>query len=173
MAIRRASTPAGGQGRSGSSGQGLVELALVAPILIVLLIAVFQFAYVFQTQIGVTNGVREAARRAAAASGLTCSWVHDQLVGSGGLLPQNVQGYDATRVTINDLSWSTYQIGTTTNYQIHIKVTYHHPEFFPIAQIAAFAAGKSTSDAWVWDWPTEITMRLEAGDPSATWGTCP
>jgi Flp pilus assembly protein TadG len=52
----------------GQSGQALLEFALIAPILILLVMAIFQFAYVLETQNGLTNAVREAARRGAANS---------------------------------------------------------------------------------------------------------
>ena len=49
--------------RSGESGQALLELALVVPLLVLLVMAIFQFAYVLESQMGLTNAVREAARR--------------------------------------------------------------------------------------------------------------
>lgn len=90
MHIRRTNAPASGSRRE--TGQALVELALVTPILVVLLMAIFQFAFVLETQMGLTNAVREAARRAAAVSDPTELWVREQLCGvdvaecNGGLL---------------------------------------------------------------------------------------
>ena len=54
-----------GARRGRQSGQALLELALVAPILILLLAALVQFALIFERQVGISNAVREAARRAA------------------------------------------------------------------------------------------------------------
>src|SRR5215212_543566 len=80
--------------RSSEGGQALLELALVTPILALLMIAIFQFAFVLETQMGLTNAVREAGRRAAAAEGVDAVWVKQQLCSDGsacttGLLPAN------------------------------------------------------------------------------------
>src|SRR5262245_29512838 len=88
------------------SGQALLELALVVPILVLLVMAIFQFAFVIESQMGLTNAVREAARRTAATTSenpdwsALRTWTLDQLNGDGtpsnpGLLSQNVQAYNA------------------------------------------------------------------------------
>ncbi len=46
-------------------GQALVEFALVLPVLVLILGAILQFGLIFTSQIGLTNGVREAARYAS------------------------------------------------------------------------------------------------------------
>ena len=71
------------------SGQALLELALVVPILVLLLMAIFQFAFVLESQMGLTNAVREASRRAAATTSEAPvwaslgDWVQRQLCGDG------------------------------------------------------------------------------------------
>ena len=47
-----------------SSGQAMVEFALVAPVLFLLLIAIFQFGQAFTDYIQVTNAARDGARKA-------------------------------------------------------------------------------------------------------------
>jgi Flp pilus assembly protein TadG len=86
-------SPAGGADRG--RGQALAELALVTPILALLIMAVVQFAFVLETQMGMTNAVREAARRAAADPSPTRAGVEDQV---DALLAANIQGYDASRL---------------------------------------------------------------------------
>jgi Flp pilus assembly protein TadG len=65
-----------GLGRRGqASGQSLVEFALVFPIFFVLLIAVMEFAFVFNAQLGVNFSSRDAALLGAEAgnqSGADC-----------------------------------------------------------------------------------------------------
>jgi hypothetical protein len=51
---------------SHGAGQALVEFAIVVPLLALLLTGIYQFAIIFERQIGITNAVREDARRAAA-----------------------------------------------------------------------------------------------------------
>ena len=47
-----------------SAGQAMVEFALVAPVLFLLLIAIFQFGQTFTDYIQVTNAARDGARKA-------------------------------------------------------------------------------------------------------------
>ena len=47
-----------------SSGQSMVEFALVAPVLFLILIAILQFGQAFTNYIQVTNGARDGARKA-------------------------------------------------------------------------------------------------------------
>lgn len=51
--------------RQGERGAVAVEFALVAPLLLVLLVAIVEFAYFFNLQISVTQAAREAARTMA------------------------------------------------------------------------------------------------------------
>ncbi|MGW9415115.1 TadE/TadG family type IV pilus assembly protein [Arthrobacter cupressi] len=51
--------------QKGERGAVAVELALVAPILLLLIVAIVEFAYFFNLQISVTQAAREAARTMA------------------------------------------------------------------------------------------------------------
>src|SRR5215216_5253117 len=167
-----------GRRSTGEAGQGLVELALVAPILILLIVAIFQFAFVFQTQMGITNAVREAARRTAAVQNPDATWVHRQLCGAPGqcwdpscddpdpdncpLLPMNVQAFSESRLAaLPAITFCTYDVSGVPQYRVIVAVTYQHPEFFPLAQIAALAAGKPAGGAWNWTVSGSAEMRLE------------
>jgi hypothetical protein len=154
-------------------GQALVEFALIVPILVLILIAIFQFAYVLETQIGLTNALREAARRAAAAPSPTDTWVRLQLEGDGtpsnpGLLAQNVQAYVTARahhpIPVTFCSYTVAGV-SGTNYRIDVSISYDHPVFFPIL---SFVTGSPT----IWNLTGTAEMRLEnnlAVDP----GACP
>ena len=48
--------------RSQSRGQALVEFALILPIALLILLGIVQFGFLFSSQIGVINAVRETAR---------------------------------------------------------------------------------------------------------------
>jgi Flp pilus assembly protein TadG len=162
-------------GRAGRErGQALAELALVTPVLVLLLMAIFQFAFVFETQMGLTNAVREAARRAAAADGPTAAWVAGQLTG-GGLLAQNVQGYTDTRLdpatdAPNEMvAFCSYDpIGGLDNQRITVTVSYRHPLFFPfLAYATDLADGTEDGD---WTLTATAQMRLEHPLTSAPGG---
>lgn len=158
----------------------MVELALVVPILILLAVAIFQFAYVFETQMGLTNAVREAARRAAATTNPTSAWVQNELCGPNpgcatGLLEANVQAFDGSLLTaVPTVTFCTYSVsagGTpVANYRITVNVGYRHPVFFgPIA--FATDAMDGTPDGR-WTISASAQMRLERGVPATPPGPC-
>ena len=164
---------------NGERGQALLELALVAPILVLLFMAIFQFAYVMQTQMGLTNALREAGRRVAASTTVApvwadlANWVEDQLCGdhtapcSGGLLPANVSGFDPGRLQGDHpaITFCRYDAGTGgTDFQVTATVTYRHPLFFGLIAFATDALD-GTQDG---DWTLVVTakMRLENIDMS-------
>jgi Flp pilus assembly protein TadG len=164
---------AGGQPRE--AGQGLVEFALVAPILILLIMAIFQFAFVLQAQMGLTNAVREAARRAAAAptsdSGSLGTWTAAQLTGGSGLLAQNVQGFASARVVGSPATtFCQYTINSVTSDRVTVSVRYRYPVFFPLLSFATDAMdGSSDGD---WTLAANAQMRLENGLTTPPGATC-
>ena len=173
----RAST--GGVDRA--HGQALAEFALVTPMLVLLIMAIVQFAFVLETQMGFTNAVREAARRAAADPSPTTSGVAAQL---DALLAANIQGYEASRLwTASDgpeygaspaVTFCSYSVagGPLDNYRVTIYVAYKNPVFFPLLSYATdFLDGKSNG---TWDLAAEASMRIETDTaPSEVSGPCP
>jgi len=122
-------------------GQALVEFALVVPIVVLLLAAIVQFAFIFERQIGIENAVREAARSAAAlpidgntTAGFNADWAFHRLIDSGGLLDSNVQDYDS--LDVQGLSVCFDNGATTpsgsTQILVTVSVGYTHPLFVPI-----------------------------------------
>ena len=132
---------------------------------------------------GLTNAVREAARRVAAidpdvtpawGAGMT-DYVETQLCGdatppcSGGLFDENVQGFDGARVTggAPTVAFCSYTVGTSTtpNYRVEVGVAYEHPLFFGILAFATdLVDGNAGNDAW--DIGASAQMRLENIDPT-------
>ncbi|NJD27683.1 MAG: pilus assembly protein [Chloroflexi bacterium] len=172
----------GGPGRR-HSGQALVELAVVTPILVLLLMAIFQFAFVLETQMGLTNAVREAARRVAATEHDTVpnwneleTWGQSQLCGdatppcAGGLLVENVQAFDGNRLWMDppDLTFCRYTVPTASGpvdeYRVSVALTYRHPVFFGPLAFATDAVDGSPNGAW--DLAVSAEMRLEKIDDS-------
>lgn len=118
--------------------------------------AVVQFAFVLETQMGLTNAVREAARRAAADSSPTVAAVQGQL---DGLLAANIQGFAPSRVAAETVTISDYCLGGQNNNRIAISVTYGHPVFFPLLSYATdFMDGTPDGD---WTLTATAQMRLE------------
>ena len=156
--------------------------------------AIFQFAYVIQSQMGLTNAVREAARRAAATPDAAPNWValanwtESELCGDAtapcdaGLLKQNVPAFSAALLPADPtITYCTYAIagssGTLTNYQINVAVQYQHPLFFGLLAFATDAIDGNPNGRW--DLSAAAQMRLESvdsSDPSFTappGGSCP
>ena len=174
------------------SGQALLELALVTPILVLLVMAIFQFAFVIESQIGLTNAVREAARRIAATepvgqpawtgTGSMTEWVQAQLCGNltppcdGGLLVQNVQAFDGTRLWTDPqaVTFCSYSAAGITNYRVQVDVRYKHPVFFGLMAFATdFVDGTPNG---YWDLAASAQMRLENIDDTISVvgpGVCP
>lgn len=126
----------------GQSGQALLELALIAPILIMLLAGLVQFALIFETQIGINNAIREAARRAAALAApddATAQVNADWTLAQVKLLLANAQNHDASFDTIEVciVRPSAYPTDPSGNPQVvvRIKDTYRHPVFLPIVSM--------------------------------------
>lgn len=165
------------------SGQALLELALITPILVLLIMAIFQFAFVLQTQMGLTNAVREAARQLAAtepngAPNWTAmeQWTQAQLCGDlstpcdGGLLVENVQAFDGARLwadppTVTICSYSVESVGgPVAQYRVKVDLTYGHPVFFgPLGFATDAVDGAPNGD---WDLSVSAWMRLENIDPT-------
>lgn len=167
--------------RDRESGQALLELALVVPIIVILALAIFQFAYVIESQMGLTNAVREAARRTAASSATNPTWIGansleeyvvEQMCGDaadpcdGGLLEENVQGYDGSLLTGDrpDVCFQAYAAAGVTNVSITVSVAYEHPLFFGILKFATDAIDGNPNNAW--DLSASAQMRLENVDPA-------
>jgi Flp pilus assembly protein TadG len=138
------------KGRSGAAdagdqrqfGQAVIEFALVAPILILLLAALVQFGLIFERQVGINNAVREAARRAAtydtttgAAAQANAVWTLAQLQSLLG----NSQTHEASRDTIEVciVTPASNPVDASGITQVVVRITesYRHPLFLPIVDL--------------------------------------
>jgi Flp pilus assembly protein TadG len=171
--------------RDRETGQALLELALVVPILVLLVMAIFQFAFVIESQMGLTNAVREAARRTVATTSdnptwaSLRTWTQQQLTGDGtstGLLAQNVQAYDGaslwaapypghSNTSSPDVTFCSYTAAGVTNYRVSIAVEYKHPVFFGLLSFATDMVDGTANDKW--DLYASAEMRMENVDPAA------
>ncbi|MGH7175262.1 MAG: TadE/TadG family type IV pilus assembly protein, partial [Minisyncoccia bacterium] len=123
--------------------QALLEIALVAPIILLLLMGLIQFALIFERQIGIENAVREAARRTAALAApddataqTNADWALLQLK----TLLGNSQDHEASRDTISVCIFtpaSPDNVDPSGNSQVMVKITesYRHPLWLPIVDL--------------------------------------
>jgi Flp pilus assembly protein TadG len=126
--------------RRGPLGQALVEFALVAPILVLIFAGLVQLGLIYERQIGIENAVRDAARRGATYETLTVAdadtngaFIKDLLIGSGGSLSQNVEGYAGTSISLLTVCYRTQLDAAGANsVLVNVTLGYKHPLFLPI-----------------------------------------
>lgn len=142
MSRHKGRSGAAGAGDRRQFGQALIEFALIAPILILLLAALVQFGLIFERQIGISNAVREAARRAATYDAKTPAqaqanavWTLSQLQSLLG----NSQTHDGSRDTIEVCvvtpASNPLDASGTTQVVVRITESYRHPLFLPIVDL--------------------------------------
>jgi hypothetical protein len=158
---------------TGERGQALLELALVAPIMILLLASLVQFGIIFERQIGIENAVREAARRGATLTtkndtGIAqtnANWTLTQL----NTLLANTQTHDASLDRDLEVCIYTPTGSNATdpagNHQVWIKVSagYAHPLFLPIIDLILDGIDGDPSDRRL-RVDTSATFHVEQGE---------
>lgn len=129
-----------------SRGQGLVEFAMIVPILALILLAIIQFSFIFAAQIGVTNAVREAARIGAVTTPTannsqataTATEIYARLTNTtNGLLKRNVFAFNVANIVTSgavDTQVCYREVGASSEYTVFVKVEagYRHPIFIPL-----------------------------------------
>jgi Flp pilus assembly protein TadG len=143
--LHRFARRGGGAARKSSreSGQALLELALVAPIIILLLMGLTQFALIFERQIGIENAVREGARRTAAlaapdagTAGTNATWALAQVETLLGNSQTHVAALDKIEVCIfTPAAPNNVDPAGNAQVMVRIKETYRHPLWLPIVSL--------------------------------------
>ena len=124
-------------GRGAETGQGLVEFAFVVPVLLVIMLGIVQLGWVFTSQIGLTNGIREAARYAATNRTVTPAQAATNAAGTvtqlNLIMPRNVNFFAAANVSAASTTYCEYT-DPRGDPAIRARVTigYRHPLFLPI-----------------------------------------
>lgn len=133
--------------KDGARGQGVAEFAIVLPVLALILLSIFQIAFVIGAQIGLTNATREAARIAS----VTATWTAAGATSNGDavlnqlrttLMPTNVMNFSAAQLVPGDCTGSgsgtritytaTTDVGGDNAVFVRVDVVYRHPMFIPI-----------------------------------------
>lgn len=129
------------QRHRGARGQSLTEFALVLPVLMLVFTGIIQFGFLLSGQIGLINGVREAARygsvsptsagNASANGGTVASYLRDSV------LPANMAGFDASRLALVRVCYSGYldPSGSTYSVRMVVETRYRHPLFVPLVGV--------------------------------------
>jgi Flp pilus assembly protein TadG len=124
--------------REAASGQSVVEFALVTPILALLLMAILQFAFIYNAQVGITNAVRDAARYGSSLvandTGTAATATTNTTAYLTAALTKYVAPYSPSSSTIT-VSYCAYPDPlplTSTSVRVKVKVVYGHPLLIPL-----------------------------------------
>lgn len=107
-------------GNSGERGANLVEMALMAPLLILLVVGVIDLGRAFFSYIAITNSAREGARYGVKLP----TPLHPgtrSLIATAAVSELNNQGIDASEVTVRAASATT---GITTSLAVSVTYPY-------------------------------------------------
>lgn len=114
-----------------------MEFAFVVPVLLVIMLGVIQLGWIFTSQIGLTNSIREAARYAATQRTTTIperdanrSATEAQL---NLIMPRNVNFYGAANVSTASATYCEYTDPRgDPSVRVRVTVQYRHPLFIPL-----------------------------------------
>lgn len=147
------------------AGQAIAEFAISAIVLLLLLLAILQFAFIYNAQIGITNSIRDAARygssftanddtAASTAAGSTWSFTTSTL-------SSHVSPYYSTRLVAG--SGACFEGYTDSNGQpavrVRVSAIYDHPLVVPL--ISAIIDGFDGSNDGSFRLTSSIELRVD------------
>jgi uncharacterized repeat protein (TIGR01451 family) len=145
-----------------SHGQGLVELALILPVLLLLLLGIIEFSYVFAAYSGLFNAAREGARYGVVhptdVSGIVSSTTGKILLGDPAAVDIGV-AYDEGPGTAVFTDTGRVQIGD----RVLVQLSYDLPTITPVIQPIAPTLPIRTQAA-----RTVVSLGEGAWDPSSS-----
>lgn len=114
----------------------------MAPVILLLLMGLVQFALIFETQIGIENAVREAARETAAldvpdvtTAQTNATWALSRVQTLLGNVQNHNSSNDTLEVCIYTPATYTQDPSNQNQVMVRIKETYKHPVFMPIVNL--------------------------------------
>jgi len=142
--------------RNGQRGAELIEFALILPLILVLLMGIFDFGLAFQRYEVITNAAREGARLGSLQASYPVadiqSRVNNYCVAAG--LPG---GCPAANVVVDKSA--TITVGPNNQAAVQVSVTYAHAFSF-LGPVMALIGGASFGTV---NLRASSTMRCEAG----------
>ena len=107
----------------GETGQSLVEMAIAFPILLMLLLAVIDFARIMDAGIVLTNAAREGARYASKEAGLTEAEIQQMVV-------NDVLGSGTNITMMDDFALSNVAVDLSVTDEVRVTITYNFGLWF-------------------------------------------
>ena len=116
--------------RLGEAGQALVEIAIALPILLALLVGIFEFARAYNVQQVITNAAREGAREAV-------------LPGNGELeaLARANARLSNAGITPTSVQWDCVPLACTTGAAVEVEIVVDYTFVFIGPVLSLFASG--------------------------------
>ena len=136
--------------RSPAKGQAMAEFALILPLALLILFGIIQFGFLFASQIGMVNALREAARYAstspvndsatADSSGATvCDYLLGDAPFAGSGAMNKMPGYERGFAGPASVSYESYadpHAGTPTySVKLTIYAEYRHMLLVPLVNV--------------------------------------
>ncbi len=108
-------------------GQAVVEFVVILPVLLLVLVAIYQFGQVFVNYMDVTSAAREGARKAAVSrTAGTCSVVDGLAIasakGAGSDLSTSSLNVTVTRTCTNNAYAQSSDVKVTATYPYSINI---------------------------------------------------
>lgn len=118
-------------GRVDERGQGLVEFALILPLVVLMFFGIIQFGFTLGGHIALVNAVREATRYASASAPNSTNPTPAEQATTA--IARAVPGYTNTAVVNASYCWYRDPLTPVTySVRIHMDVTYGHQLFVPL-----------------------------------------
>ena len=112
-------------------GQAMVEFALIAPLLFILLFGIVQLGVTFGGEVGLSNAAREVARYASTAPANTSSATITTQANL--VLRRSIPGYNGSGVTTVSYCWYPNPTAPVTySWKAIISISYGHTLFIPL-----------------------------------------
>ena len=120
------------------SGQALVELALALPLLLLILVGIFEFARAYSIKQSLVNGAREGARIAVVQSPLDPAAV-DSVIRF--YLNSNNVPVDSMRITANQMDGTVVALGAAKPGDAISVSVFSHYDFILVGPVMSLFGG--------------------------------
>ena len=109
--------------REGEKGQSVLEMTIALPILLLILIAIIDFARAFDAYIVLTNAAREGARFGSRDPSLGVPEIQmlvaEDVLGSGTNISR-MEAFTTTNVLVEGMDWSSSAVTVTVSYDFEL-----------------------------------------------------
>jgi Flp pilus assembly protein TadG len=135
------------------SGQAIAEFAVSSIVLLVLLLAIIQFAFLYNAQIGLTNGLRDAVRFGSSLTANTDATAQSAANSTYAFLTtslgSHVSPYSSSRLaTGTQVCFEGYTDPTGPAVRVRVTAVYDHPLLVPLINLIIDAFDGATDGSY-------------------------